>query len=266
VIPDNRPVGIFDSGLGGLTVAKEIYLQLSNESTIYIGDTARVPYGNRSPETIREFSLEITRYFHRLNVKAVVVACATASSVALDYLRNMFPDMPIIGVIESSCKDAVKTTRSKNIGIIGTRATVNSQSFDRLIHKLDPQIKTQTKACPLFVPIIEEGMFNNQILDYTIDYYLNSFKTVNIDTLILGCTHYPLIKDAINRYFPNISQINVGTSVARHLTSILTEQSLIASTDCLPTHQYFVTDNTPNFADIANNFLGKTVEIQHLTL
>lgn len=259
---DNRPIGIFDSGVGGLTVAKEIYKYLPNESTVYVGDTARVPYGNRSPETITLFSRQITQFLLKENVKAIVVACATASSVALDTLKQEFPQIPIIGVIDAASQNALEMTKTNGIGIIGTRATITSNSFGKRIKQLNTTTSTITQACPLFVPLVEEGILDGPIAQATIDHYLKEFKNTQIDTLIMGCTHYPLLEPLVQQYLPHVQLINVGTSVAHALHTILITNGLVSLDTNIPTHLCYSTDLTDNFTRIAQLFLNAPVELK----
>lgn len=257
---NNRPIGIFDSGLGGLTVAKEIFSILPNESTIYIGDTARVPYGNRSSSTIIQFTSELISFLIKQDVKAIVVACATASSLALETVKQQFPQIPIFGVINPAAKTAAKTTKNHQIGIIGTRATIASKAFSKAIKVHNSQANISTQACPLFVPIIEEGITHGKILDSAIEFYLQKLPT-SIDTLVLGCTHYPIITSKIQKYLPRTNLINPGKSVASSLKQNL-EAKQLQSTNTKPTHVFYATDVTPNFKRIAEMFLGFQIEIK----
>jgi glutamate racemase len=264
---DHRPIGIFDSGLGGLTVAKEIYRLLPNESTIYIGDTARVPYGNRSREAVTQFTQELIDALLTFDVKAVVIACGTASSVALPNLQDAYKQIPIIGVIEPAAENAVSVTTSNHIGVIGTQATIASNSFGNFIKKSNPHIEIHNQSCPLFVPIVEEGIINDHpILLETIKHYLSRLRQTQIDTLILGCTHYPIISHAIADYLPGIHLINAGESVAEKLHRLLTKYQLENSGSKNPVHRYFVTDMNQNFETVAQTFLGKPIAIEKIAI
>ena len=190
---DNRPIGFFDSGLGGLTSIMCLKDIMPNEKVLFYGDTARTPYGSKSPDTIRDFSKQIVEYLISMNVKLIVIACNTATSMALEMLREEFKDIPIIGVIEPTVRKVAKDSR-KSVGIIGTKATINSDIYNATLRKYNPGIKTNSLACPAFVPLIEEGIVDNMIMDLTIKYYMDDFvKNGDFDSLILGCTHYPLI-------------------------------------------------------------------------
>lgn len=261
----NRPIGIFDSGLGGLTVTKEIHQLLPNESTVYIGDTARVPYGNRSPETVTQFSSKLVQFLIDRQVKAIVVACATASSVALESLQRQFSQIPIIGVIQPTAK-TVASSHASDIAILGTRATIQSKSFANAILTTSPQTKIRAIACPLFVPLIEEGITTGPILEKVIDLYLQSLAQNPPTTAILGCTHYPLITDALQHYLPSTQFINVGVSTAHELKTILNTSSLESDNSPVK-HEYYATDVTDNFRIIAEQFLQSplTITSTHLT-
>ena len=189
-----KPIGVFDSGIGGLTVVKRISSYLPQEDVVYFGDTARVPYGSKSNSTVVEYSLQDARFLISKNVKAIVVACNTASSTALDELKNSF-NVPIIGMIEPGSQMAVKETRNKRIGVIGTRATITNQAYSKTIKSIDPHIKVFERACPLFVPLAEEGWINHQATRLIAEEYLEGLKQYDIDTLVLGCTHYPILAE-----------------------------------------------------------------------
>jgi glutamate racemase len=264
---NHRPIGIFDSGLGGLTVAKEIYRLLPNESTIYIGDTARVPYGNRSREAVTQFTQELIDALLTLDVKAVVIACGTASSVALPNLQDAYKQIPIIGVIEPAAENAVSVTTSNHIGVIGTQATIASNSFGNFIKKSNPHIEIHNQSCPLFVPIVEEGIINDHpILLEAIKHYLNKLQQTQIDTLILGCTHYPIISHAIADYLPGVNLINAGVSVAQELNHLLINNHIENTSAKSPRHRYFVTDINQNFEEVAQTFLGKQISIEKIAI
>ena len=193
---DKRAIGVFDSGLGGLTAVKEIMERLPNENLIYFGDTGRVPYGTRSEETIIRYSRQDIRFLQSFDVKMIVVACGTVSSVALPIIKGEF-GVPIVGVVEATADAAVKATRNNKIGIIGTQGTISSGAYSRRIHSEKSNIRTYSRACPLFVPLVENGHFDTQVTRLVIEEYLADIKKQGIDTLILGCTHYPLLEKAI---------------------------------------------------------------------
>jgi len=193
-----NPIGIFDSGVGGLTVLKEISKLISTENIVYLGDTARVPYGIRSAETVVKYSIECADFLFKKQIKMLVVACNTSSSVSLHVLRERFP-IPVIGVIEPGVRAALKVTKNGKIGIIGTEATVQSESYAKKIKSLNPNIEVISIACPLFVPLVEDGILEGTIAELVVERYLKDMKNSGIDTLILGCTHYPLLKKKLFR-------------------------------------------------------------------
>src|SRR4051795_10474316 len=196
VMANSASIGVFDSGIGGLTVAKEVIRQLPHESVIYFGDTARVPYGPKSPETVRRYSREIAGFLRAEGVKGIVIACNTATAHALSVLRDEM-DMPVIGVVEPGARAAVAATRRGHIGVIGTVGTIKSGAYERAIRALDPDVLITARACPLFVPLVEEGWIDHEATRLIAQEYLEPMLAAEIDTLVLGCTHYPLIKDLL---------------------------------------------------------------------
>ena len=212
---DNRCIGVFDSGLGGLTAVKEIMDILPNESLIYFGDTGRVPYGTRSRETIIKYSENDIRFLESFDVKLIVVACGTVSSVALPVIKDRFKT-PIIGVVDATSAAAAAATKNNKIGIIGTPGTILSNAYNNCINEINPEIKTFKKACPLFVPLVENGHFDTPVARLVIEEYLSELKKENIDTLILGCTHYPLLEKAIQDFLgQKVTLINSGAETAK---------------------------------------------------
>ncbi len=196
--PDGGPIGVFDSGIGGLTVVAALRRLLPNESIFYVGDTARVPYGGKSKTTIERYSTEISKLLLAENAKMLVVACNTSSALALTYLRDQF-SVPVLGVIQPGAAAAIAVSRNKRIGVIGTRATIASKAYDQAIQAMCAEAQVFSRACPLLVPLIEEGMFRDEVTDLTLQRYLESLLQKDIDTLVLGCTHYPLLREAIAR-------------------------------------------------------------------
>lgn len=253
------PIGIFDSGVGGLTVAKEVMTQIPDERLVYFGDTARLPYGSKSKDTIIRYSRQITRFLHTQKVKAIVVACNTASSLALPTLEEE-EDIPVIGVIRSGVKTAVEATRNKRIGVIGTDATIGSHIYSRYIKEIDADIKVMEKACPLFVPLVEEGLLKDPVTDEIAQRYLAELMDSGIDTLILGCTHYPLIRKTIGRIVgEGVTLVNPAYETARALLALLDEKGLKSrEKPALGTERYsfFVSDGADKFIQIANSILG----------
>lgn len=255
---NSAPIGIFDSGVGGLTVAREIMRQIPNERLVYFGDTARVPYGNKSKETVTKYSRQIIRFLKTQNVKAIVVACNTASAYALDEIEKEL-DIPIIGVVKPGAKVAAETTRNKKVGVIATAGTIQSRIYTEYIQGIQPDIQVIGKACPLFVPLVEEGLLEDPVTDEIATRYLNELKDIDIDTLILGCTHYPLIRSTLGRIMgEGVALVNPAYETARELRSLLERENLLnPSTQRLGTNQYqfFVSDGADKFKTFANSIL-----------
>ena len=218
------PIGVFDSGVGGLTVAREISRQLPYENIVYFGDTARVPYGSKSQNTIIRFSEQIIRFLRTKQVKAIVIACNTASALALDAVKDEF-DLPIIGVVIPGARAAVEATTNGKVGVVGTEATVQSGMYTKVIQGMNPKIEVIEKACPLFVPLVEEGFKEHIVTREIIEYYLESMRNTDIDAMILGCTHYPLLRSKIREYMGDKIQIvNPGYETAMDLKRLLEEK------------------------------------------
>jgi glutamate racemase len=255
-----RPIGIFDSGIGGLTVLKEIFNKLPGESTIYLGDTARVPYGSRSPETVTRYSFENTKFLSSKDVKILVIACNTASSVSLDAVRRNFP-VPVVGVIEPGAKAAAAATRKKRIGVIGTEATVRSGSYSLAIQAIDPSIDVFGIPCPLFVPLVEEGWTDGKITEMVADRYLADMREKDIDTLVLGCTHYPLLKQVLSKVMGDrVALIDSAIETASEIRAILDAQGLMNLPGQPVRHDFYVTDSPHKFLSVGERFLGRTIE------
>ena len=257
----NRPVGVFDSGLGGLTVLKEISKILSNENIIYFGDTARVPYGSRSKETIRKYTFQAIEFLMTKNVKAIVIACNTATAIALEEAQEVY-DIPIIGVIEGGARTAAQVTKNKRVGIIGTQGTINSKAYNKEIAKLDTRIEILDKACPLFVPIVEEGWYNTEIAHLTAKAYLGELIDNGVDSIVLGCTHYPLLKRTIGEVVgQEIRLVNPAKETAKDLKGILENKNISRNNELkLPKYEYYVSDIPDKFTEIAKDFLNKEIE------
>lgn len=258
---DNRPIGFFDSGLGGLTSIPVLQELLPNESVIYYGDTARTPYGSKSPETIREFARQIVEYLISKDVKMIVIACNTATAMALDELRGLYPDIPILGVIEPTARKVV-SDGCKNVGIIATKVTINSGVYEDKIHQFDPNVETHALACPAFVPLIEEGIIDNEIMDLTIKYYMDDFIRDNdFDSLILGCTHYPLIARNLRRIYPSLNLYNSSAEVIGKVKQILTERDMLASSK-ERRDRFYASDLSENFIRMTERlFEGQDAKI-----
>jgi glutamate racemase len=257
---DNRPIGIFDSGVGGLTVFKELRRLLPNENLIYFGDTARVPYGGKSAQVITRFSSEILDFLKLQNVKMVVVACNTASALALNKLKAQ-TELPVIGVIEPGVRAAIKAAQNNIVGVIGTKGTISSQAYQGRLERYKPSIRVLARACPLLVPIVEENLHNSDIARLTVDKYLNTFKGTGLDTLILACTHYPLLKPLINEFFEGkVTLVDSATETAKEVKEVLVARRLVAETEKEGTERFYVSDSPEVFSEIAVSFLDRPLK------
>jgi glutamate racemase len=255
----DSPIGVFDSGIGGLTVLQQIMEVLPRENTIYLGDTARSPYGTKSGETVLRYSFENSDFLVEKGVKMIVVACNTSTAVALDDLRENLP-IPVVGVIEPGARRAVEASKKKRIGVIGTEATIQSGAYTRSLRDLDPAVEVYSRACPLFVPLVEEGWVNNAVSALTVESYLGSLRESGIDTLILGCTHYPLLKRAIQRFMGRgVRLVDSAQETANEVVSILKKKSL-AREKGKASHGFFVTDIPERFIKVGHRFLGEKVD------
>ena len=249
-------IGIFDSGVGGLTVAKEIIRQLPNENIVYFGDTARVPYGIKSRQTVIRFSIENILFLLKQDVKLICVACNTASSFALPVIKNHFR-APIIGVITPGAREAVYATQNKRIGVIGTKGTVKSRTYETEIKLLDPKAKVTAVACPLFVPFVEEGWLGGEVVLSVARTYLKPLKDAGVDTVILGCTHYPLLKPVIQEVLgKNVTLIDSAKQVAFEIKKILASEDMI-NRGKGGKHKFYVSDNPEWFSSLAQRFMGR---------
>jgi glutamate racemase len=250
---DNRAIGFFDSGVGGLTSVSVLKRVLPNEKVLFFGDTARTPYGSKSPDTIREFSRQIVSYLISKNVKMIIIACNTVTAMALDMLREEFPDVPILGVIRPTAKRVVGDGCRK-VGIIGTKVTIRSGVYADTIHEMDDSIETFSCACPAFVPLIEEGIIDSEIMDLTIRHYMDDFVAESGFTdLILGCTHYPLIAPNIRKLYPGLKLYSSSEEVIMEAASLLREKDQLAGPNEFPDRFYA--------SDLSENFLKMTETI-----
>lgn len=262
---NNNAIGIFDSGLGGLTVQSEITKLLPDEDTIYLGDTARVPYGTKSGETVTRYSLEIADYLTSLNVKLLVVACNTASAYSIDALSDKL-DIPVVGVIKPGAKRAVEATASKKIGVIGTEGTIKSSAYQEAVKEIDPDVSVRAKACPLFVPLVEEGFLDTQVTELVVEDYLIEFVD-RVDAVVLGCTHYPLLKSVISRTLGSgIRLIDSAVATALEVAHLLKEDGLLHADERseVATHRFFVTDSPERFLSVGRNFLHEKLDSAEL--
>ena len=264
---DPRPIGVFDSGLGGLTAVRELFRVLPGESVAYFGDTARVPYGSKSRETVTRFSLEIARFLMRQDVKCLLVACNTASSYALDTLKQRF-EVPVVGVIDPAAGVAITGgghavpvaggSPPPRIGVIGTQATVASGAYARALAQLAPGTTVVSRACPLFVPLIEEGWLDHAVLRQVAEEYLGDLRAERLDSLILGCTHYPLIASLLQDIIgPRVRLIDSGAEAALATAGLLRRRGLLAAADQEPRHHFYLSDERLDFERVARAFLGR---------
>jgi len=264
---NDAPIGVFDSGMGGLTVVREIISQLPNESVIYFGDTARVPYGPKSPDTVLRYSREITSYLLGEGVKALVIACNTATAHALPALRSEF-NLPIIGVIEPGARAAVAATKTKRVGVIGTAGTIRSHAYEKEIRKLLPDAKVTAQACALFVPLVEEGWVDTEPTRAIARNYLAPLVADEIDTLVLGCTHYPLMKTVIgNVVGREVRLIDSAYETARQAGEVLRNQALENTTPDQARYRFIASDAPDTFLGMGQRFLGSAIDrVEALTL
>ena len=267
----DAPIGVFDSGVGGLTVAREIMRQIPNEKIVYFGDTARVPYGSKSKDTVTKYSKQIVRFLRTQNVKAIVIACNTASAYALDEIEKEI-DIPIIGVVRPGAKVAVEATRNGKIGVIATEGTINSQIYSTYIKQINENVNVIGKACPLFVPLVEEGLLVDPVTDEIAMRYLSELIDRDIDTLILGCTHYPLIRSTVGKIMGDkVTLVNPAYETARELKELLESEDLLNKREIElgeNKYRFFVSDGAEKFKRFANSALkygilsAKTVNIE----
>lgn len=254
------PIGVFDSGVGGLTVVKEIMNQLPNEKIVYFGDTARVPYGSKSRETILTFSRQITQFLRTKKVKAIVVACNTASALAVENLKKE-NDIPILGVVHPGAKAAAETTKNNKVGVIGTVATVNSGIYKEYLQQIKPEVHVYSKACPLFVPLVEENWLYDSVTVEIADRYLSDLMGYGIDTLVLGCTHYPLLRHTLKKVVGDgVTLVNPAYETAFTLKKVLEESNLQCLEPGCNKHRFYVSDGAEKFKAFANTILPCHVE------
>jgi glutamate racemase len=251
-----QPIGVFDSGIGGMTVVRALTQYLPHENIVYFGDTARVPYGPKSPQVVREYAMQDTDVLLQHNVKLIVIACNTVSAVALDVVQKR-AKIPVIGVILPGAEAAAKATKKKRIGVIGTIGTVFSNAYTNAIRQLDPDIKVFGQPCPLFVPLAEEGWINHKATELIAKEYLFPLTLEKIDTLVLGCTHYPILRNVINKVLhDSVTLIDSGEATAVVVKKMLTELNLENTSKLKPNLQFYVSDVPHKFAEIGERFLG----------
>ena len=254
---NQAPIGIFDSGIGGLTVARAIYERLPHESTVYFGDTARVPYGPKSPETVRRYSLEILHWLLAQGVKAVVIACNTSTAHALRALQEATP-VPVLGVIKPGARAAIESGGGGPIGVIGTAGTIASDAYNRAIQALAPGLLVIQRACPLFVPLVEEGWFEHPATELVAADYLRELREASVRSLVLGCTHYPLLKPLLQRVMgPEVRLVDSGQATAAALETILVDRALETPRDSKAQHRFVVSDDEARFRQVGARFIGE---------
>lgn len=255
----NKPIGVFDSGIGGLTVAGEIMKLLPKENIVYFGDTARVPYGPKSPEAVTQFAYEGLRFLLNQNVKLIVIACNTVSATCLGRLCTSSP-VPVVGVIEPGARAAAAATENRVIGVIGTERTIKSGAYEDAIHALNQQINIHSKACPLFVPLVEEGWLKNEATFYTAKTYLEPLKKQGIDTLVLACTHYPLLKPILGQVMgEDVRLVDSARETAKEVQRILNHENLTRQEKTPAHYRYFVSDNPEKFIQVGEGFLKRPI-------
>ena len=256
---NNKSIGVFDSGLGGLTCVSELFKILPNESIVYFGDTGRVPYGSRSEEAIIRYVRGDISFLMSHDIKLIVAACGTASTVALPHLLDKY-NVKIIGVVEPAVDAAVKATKSGRVGIIGTSQTIANGKYEKLLKEKDASIKTFSKACPIFVPLVENGLATHEITRLACEMYLKEIKEKEIDTLILGCTHYPMLKDVIAEFMGDgVTLIDPGKETAHYVRIFLSDNNMQTESIKKPDHKYFVSDTVDGFEKTAELFLGESI-------
>ena len=259
---DDRPIGVFDSGLGGLTAVRAMDILLPGESVVYLGDTQRVPYGGRSVSAITRFALDDLACLMKYDVKAVVVACGTVSTVALDAVRKAVGDIPVYGVVEGAAIKAANVTENKRIGVIGTVASVRSGAYERTIKEILPSAEVISVPCPLFVPLVEAGRIKpgDPVIETIAQEYLEPIRRKGVDTLVLGCTHYPHLSQVISGIMGRkTTLINVGEEAVRRLAGDLREKDLICSRISGGSHRYLVSDGSDSFSELASFFLQREI-------
>lgn len=261
---DNRPIGFFDSGLGGLTSIPHLMATLPNERVIYFGDTARTPYGSKAISTIKNYATQIADFLVEKDVKMLVIACNTISATCLDDLRKRFPNLPILGIINPAAEKVARTCdHSNRVGIIATKVTTSSGVYKDRIKTLNRDLKVFDIATPAFVPLIEEGIVDNEIMNLTIKYYMDDFINRNrIDTLVLGCTHYPIIRKNLERIYPHLRIVNPSFEIINKIEEVLAERSLLAGENNDRANIFYASDLSENFT----NMIQKILETEHSEL
>ncbi len=260
---NSKPIGVFDSGIGGLTVVRSLIQHLPHENIVYFGDTARVPYGPKSPLVVREYAAQDVDFLISKDVKMIVIACNTVSAVALDVVQK-HAKVPVVGVILPGAIAAVRATKKRRVGVIGTMATVNSNAYTNAIRQIDTEVQVFAQACPLFVPLAEEGWVQHAVTEMVAKEYLFPLKLEKIDTLVLGCTHYPILRKAISSVVDSsVTLIDSGEATAGEVERILDAQKLRNPSTLKPNLQFYVSDVPAKFSEVGERFLGQKMGIVH---
>ncbi|MBS4959440.1 MAG: glutamate racemase [Clostridiales bacterium] len=263
---DNRPIGIFDSGVGGLTVVKQILKELPNENIIYFGDTARLPYGDKSKDTVTKFSKQDIRFLLTKDVKAVIIACNTASSNSIEAVRETF-DLPIFGVVQPGVEEALKATKNKKIGVIATEATIRSDAYRQMICEADPEIMVYSRSCPLFVPLVEEGWTYNEVTKLTAEMYLEDFIQKGIDSLVLGCTHYPLLKRCIGETVgERVILVDPARATAVAVKDYLIKNQMLHAKGNRSEKKFYLSDVTNKFSKLCEKALKEIYQAEEIDI
>ena len=254
----SRPIGVFDSGVGGLTVVRALMERLPLEDIVYFGDTARVPYGVKSVATIEHFTAQITEFLLQRDVKMLIIACNTMAAVAAEVVHRLAAGIPVLDVIEAGARAAVAASPGRRIGVIGTPTTINSNAYARRMHELDPAVRVYSQACPLFVPLVEEGWFDHPATELVAEEYLAPLIAAGVDTLVLGCTHYPLLKPLLGRVMgPAVRLIDSAEETARALADELAQRQIAAPAGGKGRHRFAVSDDEPRFIKVGTRFVGE---------
>jgi len=261
---NKNPIGVFDSGVGGLSVLKQFLHYLPNENYIYLGDTARVPYGNKSQSIVQEYARQATEFFIDNEVKMIVIACNTVSAVAIEAVQKIAKSIPVIEMIRPASEAAITSSQNSRVGVIGTRATINSEAYIHELKKYDKysNLKITSTACPLFVPLVEEGYLQSEAAELIARDYLETFATEEIDTLVLGCTHYPFLRDLIHKILPHVKLIDTGEAAAIQAKKIIENENISAGIEAKDGSniEFYLTDTPYTFTNIAENLLGFKIE------
>lgn len=261
---DTRAIGVFDSGMGGLTTVRELIRRLPGEDIVYFGDTGRVPYGSKGAQTVVKYARQDVAFLRTFDLKAIVIACGTVSTTALEVLTRENP-LPIIGVVEPAARAAVYATKTGRIGLVGTKTTIASGAYERTLRQLMPQVQVTARACPLFVPLVENGRYRPEdpLVKLIVEEYIAPMKAAEVDTLVLGCTHYPLLAEAIGAYLgPGVTLISSGAACVDTVARLLAERDMACGKESGGTHRYFASDSAADFGALASIFLGEDIQGQ----